>query len=1106
MSEILTTNKYFAAVSERTSNVFDGNSGEQYSLRSLFFRQRFAKGQYAFLRYADLQTKASESLSAERPEDFGRLIELLSPFSRDMGIHNDSENTKTIIDLQTKIDAVLRKKPKENARKQDEPDSYGYNDESKMREKGKSQVKDYGLLGRIQESVNHSRGFRDKQENDSLYEESAENCSSLVFSDPSKSRVIIFAGAGYGKSTLIQRIALAYSYNKDQTDEEVKIDKEYRESIFKDYKSDFGERKEVDTIIPCIVELRTYSAYVHDFDRCIEEAVISYSGEDYGDSVKAWINNNKQNFLLLIDGLDELTSESAFTFLKSLETYLGNNPNSRVIITTRIAGISGDVESLLRRMHFSGRTIMPMSEKEARRFCEQWVSATNDSKELLISFDRIQNEVYLNYLREFMRKPLELVMLLRSIPNQSFSSFNRWELFYNILWAEITNHIDFDDKQSIFDDECKLLSFLAYQMQINDKLSLSYDELDNMMPLIQGLSFYSNLLGQEADSDNVDAQCVWNHLKSLAYNIGIVETIEGNKTITIPIRSYQEYLVAYACYNLCLTDGAMYPDPSTILKRHINEASWLGVIGFAIAAMEYSGYSELDDFLTSLYMETENIGSLSTLVEADFSNSRTVAKALCRERFKDYSLSKEEVQLLQKCMTSKSAYSFRWALTSLYKTSFDTGASMYLEAVSYAYIFDCLAKNSDPLVTAFKLINTSVPYENTIAARILVILARIVLNEDTTKEEYLGEYVSNWTIPAEIIYRINTLAEETKSYIFVQALTELWISRIEGSSEIVGYLGDDNQKIAYKTLVDASEEIYYYFSEPNSISADYIHYLKSLINMLGMFPVKKDANEVDAGVWANAVVGAFYEYARDDIDLDQIAIAICSYHLGASYEELMSFWADDVCKGRSSSQVRKEHLSIRENNHFEMIKDFFADSENEYFRRKQDMLNTLDSSVLDTQSPPQLFAGGKDEAALRCSISRYKDGEKSNNNNLAFLIRYLEYDTLPEFGVMRTKFIRMLLKEGVSSGESYSIMNYVLLLLEMEQYSAAKQLLEYISPSEITKISEEFWYPVMWEQRRAAEGAIVCLLANRRDGQHYPEINKMEECVMETHSSWLKIL
>ena len=570
MSEILNTNEYFASVANATRYVYDKNSGKRYRLRPLFFLQRFAEGQHAFTRYEDLLEKSdNEYIQAASPEH-DTMRQILRQYS-----------ARKLTPIRPELPHVKK----------------GYQSEAEL------------LLSSITSALDPKQ-FKDQERNsvDLLMDEPRDLCNKLLFSTPSSSRVIILANAGFGKTTLIQRIALALSdCGSDVPELDRDIDHSFLSSI---------EEKELNDIVPCVISLRDKNSGPNSIDSLIINAVISImQAELSNEAVNEWLKTVRARLVLLIDGLDELPGESVVPFLSELEHYLSLYPGTRVIMTTRVSGIDDDeARAILQKLNFRGRTILPLSDYEAKQFCEQWIQETKSSPDLLKSLERIQTESHLKYLREFIRKPLELVMLLQYLPHQSYASFNRWDLFYNILWAEITNHVKFENKQSVYDDECKFLSFLAFQMQIRNKQSMTFAELETLIPSITKLSFYTDIFGSHSDNCGITATEIWKHLKRIAQNIGTVETVESTKSVTIPLRSYQEYLVAYACCNLCLIDGELYPNPSKLLEPYINETSWLGVLGFVIAGMECNEFADLDLFLSSLYSTNESINSLCDLM------------------------------------------------------------------------------------------------------------------------------------------------------------------------------------------------------------------------------------------------------------------------------------------------------------------------------------------------------------------------------------------------------------------------------------------------------------------------------------------------------------
>ena len=306
--------------------------------------------------------------------------------------------------------------------------------------------------------------------------------------------------------------------------------------------------------------------------------------------------------------------------------------------------------------------------------------------------------------------------------------------------------------------------------------------------------------------------------------------------------------------------------------------------------------------------------------------------------------------------------------------------------------------------------------------------------------------------------------------------------------------------------MDEAKGLFDRLKKSRLFDVNYVCYLKSLINMIGAFPYELSIDRVieTNDLWLVSLIDAYYEVARDDADYDQVGIAVCKFHLCGNLEELIYRWVEDICKGRPSSQVRKDHLSARENNHFKMVCESIVEYEKEYFVKREALLNTFDLTI--GQSPVQLFSKGQDSEALKCAVAQYKTGNLISDNNMAFLVRYLKYDPEKEFGMSRFKFIQKLLKRGVASRESYSVMNYALTLLEEGRTEEAGHLIDELEDVDIQMITDTFWYPEMWQKRKTPEGALVCLIAQKRGDKVYAEQADMMECILENQPQWARLI
>lgn len=808
-------------------------------------------------------------------------------------------------------------------------------------------------------------------------------CDKLVLSNPKESRVIVLANAGFGKTTLLHRIALAMADTEagllceeqdmpgnapDEEDEEKRSERELDHLSDRNFLYDIMEierNTELPRLIPCLIALRELRTIPDDFGDIIADAVLSKKPDASREEINVWIAENRSRLVLLIDGLDELTGSMSLTFLDVLSQYLEEYPETYTVMTARVSGIDREgVQELLIRMRFRGRTILPLNNKEALRFCDMWRKETNAPDDLHASLERIQKEEQLTYLREFMRKPLELVILLQYLPRQSYAAFNRWDLFYNILWAEITSHVAFADKQPVYDDECKFLGYIAYYMQERGALKLNLDDLEKITPVIAEMSFYTDLFDDGEDGDGtLTTQAVWRHLRDIAQNIGVVETLEGSSSVTIPLRSFQEYLAAYACCRLCLTEEEQSPNPIRVLAPHINDLDWQGVLGFAIAGMECIGYSEFERFLKQLYTRTESLNSLSALIGIDYYNSNAAAEVLCRNKLCGLHLVRGAKLLLEKCISSGSALSFRRTLYLLHRDAYKAGSFVYLDAVSYAYTVDALNKNTNPFVQALELLKQPEEYEQAIGAGMLIHLAAIDLGEDSINADLIAGYKRQ--IPEELFGLLAAYGAENGrsfAFVFARALAELFVGLLIPDGEV-----DPQTSIAVivspeqgrRLLITACErldkcvwEIRRQLCVTGMLPDDLRMHLRDIVHTIGMFPPSVGNAYVspDSYGWSRLAVNAMFADAAHavtapaDRRTDRLAVAVCRYHITGGTDQLIRTWCEDICWGRPAAQIRYAHLGRRVRNHFLLFRMYLSEAESAYHRLASARYNPISAS------------------------------------------------------------------------------------------------------------------------------------------------------------------
>ena len=419
---------------------------------------------------------------------------------------------------------------------------------------------------------------------------------------------------------------------------------------------------------------------------------------------------------------------------------------------------------------------------------------------------------------------------------------------------------------------------------------------------------------------------------------------------------------------------------------------------------------------------------------------------------------------------------------------------------------EAITKGTHPITLAAELLHSPKGHENEIGAELLVLVSRIALGEEPVDERALGAF--ELSLPDDLPGVLRDLALATEAPVYIRAMTELLLSRLAEPGTITPLLDQRLLALACRQLFSNEAEVREQMLRTGSLKPDYIRYLRDLVHTVGLFPYQLGpGNSGNPGPWIQALAAAFYDRSFEDLDLDQIGIAVCRYHITGGADAFIAAWAEDICKGRPSAQVRKDHLTKRENRHFLLVRAAIAKDESAYFSKQAGRLNRLRPAELrsaDT-SPARLFIAGEDSRALELSLRLYREGCASHNN-LAFLVRFLQYDTEKLLGLNRWAFLDALIWDGVKAHDPYSTMNQALSLLERGDAEGAGKLLQAMSPEGLRDIAEGFWYPVMWKKRTEPEGALVCLLAQRAGAASFPEHAEMLKAVADRVPHWLEVL
>lgn len=901
--------------------VFDYLSRESFSFEELFYPLEINEGKYAFQSYAEQMELARKSSKAGASDANGTAV-------------------------REQIELYQRNITPDQSRTEPTPQSIEIDNETMRRL----------ILDKISAQ---SLSETDEQSSQNLLQVEPKYAhSSLIISDnPLNSRILAVANAGHGKTTLLRRIALYYCDPIDDDCDTV------QNNAAEEVKEKYNLQGKY---IPCIILLRDITDKDFSVAKAIERSVISVfkgaSSEEPDDSFMAriqdWLSTVQSDLLLLIDGLDELSDSMRYEFLRALDEYLADNPLTHVIMTSRVAGLSeGRIREILRKMKFRGRSIIPLEGDNVRKYAEKWIDVTQPAEfaaQLKVNLVQIMTQKRFKDYREFIRTPAELVMILKQIASDTLSS-NRFQMFHDILWGYFTNHVKrYEQKRPIFEDTMTLLSFVAYRMQLLDSMFISLQELQRLSEELNRLSFHTDLVKKGTPDDYREV------LDSIAANVGIIERDDRTSDIvyTFPIRAYQEFLTAYACCHLRLNAQQSRPDPFGILCGNLKDSRWISITNFALLDLETSNRQVFNAIVNCIFREVKAVEQLRAVVEADLQITKDHALVLCESVFSGQVVTEEYKELLIACMSTKSAYAYTYALRSAYRDCREDNG--YLEANALACIIWEYSAGGSAYKKACSCVKSETAQQMKLGAKMLSVMARTIMDE--VSAAYKDTVAKDLKPSEDLLTALAANARQHRDIVSVTALTDIWLSEAEGAEKAKPLLDAQLGEIAVEALngsVGIIERLCLAGCGARK-SAEYKQ-IRELVFTLGCIPLSDGTKGLsehgEENLWVSALLQAMYEISMVDFGVDQVAAATaCLYYNCWDLNRFMEAWTFDICKGRALEDVRKDGYSIREHNHFDLIKMDLEELRQGYFNAHKDNINSFNLLAIDFS---YLFVGSR---------------------------------------------------------------------------------------------------------------------------------------------------
>ncbi len=386
------------------------------------------------------------------------------------------------------------------------------------------------------------------------------------------SRHVILSNPGFGKTTLIKRLALAYSSNDN----------------------DFLSKNDLPhNLFPVILFCRTLNDFKEDLEhiKCFEDFIVEMTRRNIMDLGTSEVQFRKliaelcktNDLILFIDGFDEIFDQDTQNmFSIMLKDYLEKNPQVNLLLTSRTVTFAygkNRTKAIAALCGIEGiqfNEIEKLNKDEISRFCRKWYSVIfpNDIRrleEVEVIINQI-NSTQFKYISNMVSVPLYLTNILcltrisGSLPKSKIEFYEQY-MTIALNWHARGLHAPLD--------VLKQLAYIASYMMKNNLTSILQESLVNVLK-----KCYQDLDGMFSVNkvDDKQIEVFIDELEERACILQRAISVGDEVIYEFTHMQLQEYLTAYAILHGCSDENDNGMMQEEILAKHYKDANWREII------------------------------------------------------------------------------------------------------------------------------------------------------------------------------------------------------------------------------------------------------------------------------------------------------------------------------------------------------------------------------------------------------------------------------------------------------------------------------------------------------------------------------------------------